>query len=522
LPPKPPRSVLPLALALAALTAASAGATIRWVPSLVYPTIQSAIDESTTSDSVGVYPGTYAEALTIMGKDITLMGVPTDDTPVVITTNNSARIITIGAGVTTLVVSNLHLVDGNATRGGAIEIPTGISLQIHGCFLVSNSAHEVGGASLGGALNFDAGSRGEIENCNFYGNSALAPITEAGYASGGAIQAGDQCLITVRRTFFDQNFAQGFEGGPGGAVALNHANGVFDGCRFDRNGGAEGGAIYSQLGDLSVQDCRFQSNSTGYGPAAIYWQGLPDDGLKLLRSVFNDNFGAAGGSTVFAEGYLASEISGNTFAFNQGNGPALEFSFHGTDAFRISNNIVAYNQSVGIECYGTGTLACNDVWNNASGNYGPNCPDPTGTSGNISADPVFCDGANRDLRLRSTSPCSPTASDCGLIGALPVGCTPSGGVGPQTFTGVAFLAPIAPNPPRGTVHFSIDVARSAQLTLSIVDATGRVRATVADDWFEPGRYARTWLGGGIEPPGVYWALLRGPGVRQTRSFLIVR
>ena len=44
-------------------------------------------------------------------------------------------------------------------------------------------------------------------------------------------------------------------------------------------------------------------------------------------------------------------------------------------------------------------------------------------NGNIALDPLFCDPAAEDWRLCAESPCAPGAGGCGLIGALPVGCS---------------------------------------------------------------------------------------------------
>ena len=71
----------------------------------------------------------------------------------------------------------------------------------------------------------------------------------------------------------------------------------------------------------------------------------------------------------------------------------------------------------------TVTLSCNDVSNNAGGNYA-GLPDPTGNKGNISSDPLFCDLVALDVHLSSVSPCAAANSPagCGLIGALDVNC----------------------------------------------------------------------------------------------------
>jgi len=79
--------------------------------------------------------------------------------------------------------------------------------------------------------------------------------------------------------------------------------------------------------------------------------------------------------------------------------------------------IYALNPAISISC-------CN-VYANTGGNY-KEIADPTGTDGNISEDPLFCDPSGGNFSLRSYSPCIPGAHpdgyDCGLIGASGWGC----------------------------------------------------------------------------------------------------
>jgi hypothetical protein len=69
-------------------------------------------------------------------------------------------------------------------------------------------------------------------------------------------------------------------------------------------------------------------------------------------------------------------------------------------------------------------LFCCDLFGNIGGDYIGPIVDQLGMNGNISEDPLFCDPGSLDLRIHSDSPCAP-GGDCGLIGALPVGCGPT-------------------------------------------------------------------------------------------------
>ena len=68
-------------------------------------------------------------------------------------------------------------------------------------------------------------------------------------------------------------------------------------------------------------------------------------------------------------------------------------------------------------------LDCCDLFGNAEGDWTGGIAGQYGVSGNISADPLFCDPENGDFRLNQGSPCAPDQNpDCGGIGAWPVGC----------------------------------------------------------------------------------------------------
>jgi hypothetical protein len=72
---------------------------------------------------------------------------------------------------------------------------------------------------------------------------------------------------------------------------------------------------------------------------------------------------------------------------------------------------------------GTISITCSDIHGNAGGDW-IDCIEPFhSTNENFSLDPLYCDAAQDDLRIRSDSPCV-NHGTCGLIGALDVGCQP--------------------------------------------------------------------------------------------------
>ncbi len=106
-----------------------------------------------------------------------------------------------------------------------------------------------------------------------------------------------------------------------------------------------------------------------------------------------------------------------------GAGIYLENAF-----FNLNESIVAFNDggSQGIYQFdenGGNNLSCNIVFGHLPGDYGGFIPDHTGTNGNLSLDPIFCDAEAGDYTLHTRSPGLPANNDCGLlIGPFGGGC----------------------------------------------------------------------------------------------------
>jgi parallel beta-helix repeat protein len=117
-------------------------------------------------------------------------------------------------------------------------------------------------------------------------------------------------------------------------------------------------------------------------------------------------------------------ITNNTISHNALFGVDLS----GLSPYGLNNNLIAFNDSgVLLETSTTLSAGCNDVFSYSS-NYSGGA-DPTGTDGNISADPQYCASdplASGNFWIQSDSPCSPgnhpAGYPCGLIGKYTVRC----------------------------------------------------------------------------------------------------
>lgn len=164
----------------------------------------------------------------------------------------------------------------------------------------------------------------------------------------------------------------GVGAGGGGAMQVFGGNATLSNCVFARNTAVAGGALTSGNANTTIAGCTFYANTA------------TDEEM---------------GSAVFL-GLIGSLNMDHCIMSFGGGGGAV-----GSAAWVVQLN-------------------CCDVFGNEGGDYVGHIAGQLGLNGNISEDPLFCDPVNLDLRVHSDSPCAPDG-DCGLIGALPVGCGPT-------------------------------------------------------------------------------------------------
>ena len=161
----------------------------------------------------------------------------------------------------------------------------------------------------------------------------------------------------------------------GGGVYCENSAPVFVDCLFARNSAeTAGGGMYCESSSPAIINCTFSHNSSPSG-AAIFWHG----------------------------GGTPAMLAATVVAFNSGG------------------------EGIGSLDYpGSPTLFCFDIYGNAGGDWVGFIAGQADVNGNFSLDPQFCDVTSDNYTLKQCSPCAPGNQphdwNCGLIGALPVGC----------------------------------------------------------------------------------------------------
>ena len=308
-----------------------------------------------------------------------------------------------------------NTITGNiGTFGGGIQINSwSASPFIQGNLLQNNNGQE-----RGGGICVFAVAGGVIE-----GNQIL---TNFSLICGGVYVGAVPSPPAIKNNLIQGNKASSGPGG--GLMADGSTNLILENNQFLGNSASTvaGGIYETAAANVTIRGNLIQDNECPHGSGGgIYVDQGASGTLEKNQILRNHCVSWGGGVTIWTNSH--SVLTGNTIALNRGDlGGGNVYLKSGSTA-QLSNNILSHSPNVGLQLEVGGavsvTMSCNDVSNNVFGNY-LGLADPTGTNGNISLDPLYCDLATLDVHLSSVSPCTAAnaPAGCGLIGALDVGC----------------------------------------------------------------------------------------------------
>lgn len=241
----------------------------------------------------------------------------------------------------------------------------------------------------------------------------------------------DETEFTVLR---DLTITGGEHPGDGGAIYCESSPRI-ENVVFHHNGANRGGAIFVQGGSPKIDSCTFVENrgDSRAGGVALYGAEC-----EITNSLFTANWGYIG-SAVFLPDSSTVALIGCTVT---GNNSSLDKDCLGVDGnshLVIRNSQVTFNSRHAARNYGDGTIDVvgSNVYGNAEGNFDGAIASSAGISGNISADPLYCDSENRQFTMRADSPCTDyNAPDGVQMGAFGVQCD-----APEFFTDMSASLP---------------------------------------------------------------------------------
>ena len=193
-----------------------------------FPTIQSAIDASSSGDHIMVSPGIFNELIDFSGKAITVEG------------SGSGASVIDGAGFSGPVVRF-------ASEEGSGSVLANFRVS-HGSGEVVNDP-VFGNVKCGGGILVRSGSP-IIHDC----------VIESNDTWGGA----GMCNVSASPTVSDCSFRSNVSEGHGGGIYnLNGSEPLIERCSFESNTASWGGGITNTVGsDATIRECDFIANTT--------------------------------------------------------------------------------------------------------------------------------------------------------------------------------------------------------------------------------------------------------------------
>ncbi|HPF69529.1 MAG TPA: S8 family serine peptidase, partial [Candidatus Krumholzibacteria bacterium] len=328
------------------------------------------------------------------------------------------------------------LVTGN-TVGGASSLGCGGGVMLYNSHAVlENVTLEANAAVLGAGLFAYQGAP-VLRGCTIRNNTAIADFL--GQApSGGGIHALDaaltleNCSVSGHTGLVDGGgvYVANYAGTSslamtGGAISGNSASGK--GCGLYKSGGQADLHGVTLDGNLRAVSATFSNGGGAYfggvaatldsvtvtGNTAHAGGGLMFDAgstVDLAHAVVTGNAGVFFGGGVQIQGAPSALVTGCTIAGNDGTSTGGGGIYATGSTVTVENTILAGNTGGAsfangfAMSSGSAAFACNDVWGNSNAQFS-GVADPTGTAGNISADPLFCSVDMYDIQ--GTSPCHP-------------------------------------------------------------------------------------------------------------------
>lgn len=355
-----------LLLAVALVVPLPSAAVVLRVPA-DHGTIQGAILAAADGDTVLVAPGVYFETLDFLGKAVTVTSEAGPEATIVDARRlGPAALFRSGEGPRS-VLSGFTLRNGlTGDTGGCVAISSGAPTIAWNHVLGCESTY--GGGGIG--VSFSSASiRGNV----------VAGCRARGLGGGGVLVIGAGSAEIVGNLIAEN------DGGNGGGIELWAAGTPLiagNVLRGNRTDGVGGGIVAYNGSDADVIQNAIVENSarTGGGVAFLVPSGARGP-LLVANTIVGNN--ATAGSALYASGFPASMLVVNDVLASPDATEAVLCDFTRSNVGPTFDHVLAH--AAGGEAYEV-------------------CPDPTGTSGNVSAAPLLADPASGDFRLAPGSP----------------------------------------------------------------------------------------------------------------------
>ena len=309
-----------------------------------FHTIQTAINNAVTGDTVTLADGTYTGPgdvdLDMSGKSLTINSMSGDPTTT-----------TIDCGGTSAANHRAFYFHSNESA----TVITGLTMQ---------HSYEGGNDANGGAVAIGSSCTVTLTNCNFSSNNMTARFAASN--GGGMSNYG---IVTLNNCNFSNNTADSGQGGgyvnAGGFS--NSGTATLTGCKFNSNTASAGGVVNNGMATLT--NCTV-SNNSGTGVVNGYI-------ISLTNCTINNNIGgfSAGGFSNKHNAVLTNCVIAGNSAQSSGAGVSYASSYSSSifsmTGCTVSNNVTTNGSGGGIYSPSAGmTLTSCIISNNKASRNG--------------------------------------------------------------------------------------------------------------------------------------------------------
>jgi hypothetical protein len=377
------------------------------------PTIQGAIDGASDGDVICVDAGTYLENIDLVGKAVHLFGLQGAALTVVDGGGLDSVVKCISGEGADTVLEGFTIRNGFGDLGGGVRVegssPTLTRL------VVSGNETDWGGNGGGIYLYQSSSSLTHLD----VSSNTTGPLGDGG---GVAMLESDASLSNVRICDNEAQYYYQYTYGAGGGMYLRDSPATLDNVLLCRNtAGTVGGGLCSWGGAYQASNLWIVENEAENGGGIYLWES--DSTLKNVIVAENLGTGtyytAVGGGLYIRDSNPVLQnavVVGNTLSASDGTYGVGVYLWDSDAEF--VNTVFAYNagQDPSLPSYGgavyvdssTPSFYNCDAWGNEPDNY-YGMDDPTGTGGNVAANPEFLDVSatspmDWDLHLDAGSP----------------------------------------------------------------------------------------------------------------------
>ncbi len=312
------------------------------------------------------------------------------------------------------VISDLRLMRGIQTNGGAVYADTGDSLSLTRMVFEGNNASTAGGAV----------------NCNHCGSLSIAysRFTKniAIYLGGGVFAEG--ATINVADSLFEGNAGSANFNGGGGMTVLLGTGSITDSLFENNQAAMSGGGLYFDgidNGTLTIRDSRFVRNNAGGLGGGIY---LGNAGSSVINRITVSGNTATSGGGIIVDDQSAS-IANSTVSRNSALYAAGGIYGGGDSTVQLSNVTITGNTADSSKS-GSGDALGGGVYS-----YATLIVQNSVIAGNVSLNPSYVSGAD------CYSVDSVSSGGYNVIGDG-TGCVFAGGTGDQVGAAGSLINPL--------------------------------------------------------------------------------